>query len=64
MSYQGIGHTNSVKYQGARTMEAVVDGKTVIYDINTTAVIWDPTLELFGDSLSELAAGLSYYIKS
>ena len=43
---------------------AVVDGKTVIYDINTTAVIWEPTLELFGNRISELADGLSYYIKS
>lgn len=41
---------------------AVVDGVTVIYDINKTAVIYEPTLELFGDKLSELADGLGYYI--
>ena len=41
---------------------AVVDGETIIYDINKTAVICQPTLELFGDRLSELADGLGYYI--
>jgi hypothetical protein len=41
---------------------AVVDGETIIYDINKTSVIYEPTLELFGDRLSELADGLSYYI--
>lgn len=43
---------------------AVVDGKAIIYDINTTAVMMDPTLELFGDKLSQLADGIHYYLKT
>jgi hypothetical protein len=42
---------------------AVVDGETIIYDINKTAVMYQPTLDLFGDRLAEFANGLNFYIR-
>lgn len=42
---------------------AVINGKAVIYDINTTPVIHKNTLALFGDRLEELAAGINHFIK-
>lgn len=42
---------------------AVINGKAIIYDINTTSAIHKSTLALFGDKISELADGINYYFK-
>ena len=42
---------------------AVINDKAIIYDINPTTVMLEPTMALFGDRLAELADGINYYLK-
>lgn len=43
---------------------AIVNGKTVIYDVNTTPTIGNTGRALFGNHYSELATGIRHYLNS